>query len=40
MYNITLGTKAHKDNQLGIFEDLDDMFAQEDLDLFFTNLFP
>ena len=40
MYNITKATKAAKGNQLGIFEDLGDMYAQEDLNLFFLTLAP
>lgn len=35
MYNITRGTKATKGNELGIFEDLGDVYSQEDLNLFF-----
>ncbi|RHZ61276.1 Tripeptidyl-peptidase sed1 [Aspergillus turcosus] len=35
MYNITQGTKATKGNELGIFEDLGDVYSQEDLNLFF-----
>ncbi|GIK05611.1 tripeptidyl-peptidase sed1 [Aspergillus viridinutans] len=35
LYNITDGTKATKGNELGIFEDLGDVYSQEDLDLFF-----
>lgn len=31
-YNFTVGDKAAKDNELGIFEDLGDVYAQEDLD--------
>lgn len=31
-YNFTLGTTAAKDNELGIFEDLGDVYAQEDFD--------
>jgi tripeptidyl-peptidase-1 len=38
MYNITEGTSATKGNELGIFEGLGDVYAQEDLDLFFTTL--
>ncbi|KAI9925294.1 hypothetical protein ASPWEDRAFT_121564 [Aspergillus wentii DTO 134E9] len=38
MYNISEGTTATKGNELGIFEDLGDIYAQEDLDLFFSNL--
>jgi tripeptidyl-peptidase-1 len=40
MYNITTGTKAATGNQLGIFEDIDDMYATQDLNLFFSNFFP
>jgi len=36
LYNITAATKAAKGNELGIFEDLGDVYAQEDLDLFFA----
>ena len=32
LYNFTAGTTAAKDNELGIFEDLGDVYAQEDLD--------
>lgn len=38
MYNISEGTTATKGNELGIYEDLGDIYAQEDLDLFFSNL--
>lgn len=34
MYNITEGTKAAPGNELGIFEDLGDVYSQEDLDFF------
>ena len=37
MYNITKGTTATKGNELGIFEDLGDIYSQEDLNLFFSN---
>lgn len=37
MYNITDGTKSTKGNELGIFEGIGDVYAQEDLDLFFTS---
>ena len=40
MYNITEGTTATKGNELGIFEDLGDYYAQEDLDLFFATVYP
>lgn len=36
MYNITEGTKAAPGNELGIFEDLGDVYSQEDLDFFFS----
>ncbi|OOF99192.1 hypothetical protein ASPCADRAFT_140878 [Aspergillus carbonarius ITEM 5010] len=38
MYNITKGTTATEGNELGIFEDLGDVYSQEDLDLFFSAL--
>jgi tripeptidyl-peptidase-1 len=38
MYNIPEGTTSTKGNELGIFEDIGDVYAQEDLDLFFTTL--
>ncbi|KAJ5994597.1 hypothetical protein N7451_010321 [Penicillium sp. IBT 35674x] len=38
MYNITAGTSATKGNELGIFEGVGDVYAQEDLDLFFATL--
>ncbi|GKZ19826.1 tripeptidyl-peptidase sed1 [Aspergillus brasiliensis] len=37
MYNITKGTTATKGNELGIFEDLGDVYSQDDLNLFFAN---
>ncbi|KAF4551800.1 Pro-kumamolisin activation domain-containing protein 2 [Elsinoe fawcettii] len=40
LYNVTEGTSATPGNELGIFEDLGDVFAQEDLDAFFTLYFP
>lgn len=40
MYNITQGTKAAKGNELGIFEDLGDVYSQGDLDSFFTRYYP
>lgn len=40
LYNITQGHKAHPGNQLGIFEDLGDVYSQEDLNLFFESLAP
>jgi tripeptidyl-peptidase-1 len=38
MYNFTKATSAVKGNELGIFEDLGDVYAQEDLSLFFLFL--
>ena len=38
MYNITEGTSAKQGNELGIFEGIGDVYAQEDLNLFFTTL--
>lgn len=40
MYNITNPTKAAANNKLGIFEDLGDMYAQQDLNEFFLTLAP
>ena len=40
LYNITTPTKAAAGNQLGIFEDLDDMYSQTDLNDFFATLAP
>jgi len=40
LYNITTPTKAAAGNQLGIFEDLGDMYSQTDLNLFFASLAP
>ena len=40
MYNITQGTKASASNQLGIFQDLGDVYSQQDLDSFFGNYYP
>jgi len=39
-YNITRPTKAAAGNELGIFEDLGDMYSQTDLDEFFLTLAP
>lgn len=39
MYNISKGHSATKGNELGIFEGIGDVYAQEDLDLFFSNLY-
>lgn len=36
MYNIPKGTKATKGNELGIFEGLGDVYAQDNLDQFFS----
>ena len=38
LYNITNATKATKGNELGIFEDLNDVYSQTDLDDFFASL--
>lgn len=35
MYNVPRGTTNTTSNQLGIFEDLGDVYSQTDLDLFF-----
>jgi len=40
MYNMTKGDKATKGNELGIFEDLGDIYSQDDLDLFFSSVYP
>lgn len=40
LYNITTPTLAAAGNQLGIFEDLDDMYSQTDLNDFFLTLAP
>lgn len=40
LYNITDPTKAAPGNELGIFESLGDIYSQEDLNLFFSNLAP
>ncbi|PNS17151.1 hypothetical protein CAC42_7205 [Sphaceloma murrayae] len=40
LYNITEGTTATPGNELGIFEDLGDVYSQEDLDAFFTRYAP
>lgn len=39
MYNISEGHSATKGNELGIFEGIGDVYAQEDLNLFFSNLY-
>lgn len=39
MYNISEGHSATKGNELGIFESIGDVYAQEDLNLFFLNLY-
>jgi tripeptidyl-peptidase-1 len=36
MYNIPKGTSATPGNELAIFESIADVYAQEDLDLFFA----
>lgn len=38
MYNITEGTTAAPGNELGIFETMNDIYSQTDLDLFFSHL--
>lgn len=40
MYNFTQGTSAVPHNELGIFEDIGDIYSQEDLDEFFRTLQP
>nr|POE79437.1 tripeptidyl-peptidase sed1 [Quercus suber] len=40
LYNITAGTKHAAGNELGIFEDLGDVYSQTDLNLFFATLAP
>ncbi|GAD94745.1 alkaline serine protease AorO [Paecilomyces variotii No. 5] len=40
MYNITVGDKATPGNELGIFEDIGDVYSQTDLDEFFATLYP
>ena len=40
LYNITKATKAASGNQLGIFEDLGDVYSQTDLNDFFASLAP
>ncbi|KAJ5973138.1 uncharacterized protein N7479_003056 [Penicillium vulpinum] len=39
MYNISDGHSATKGNELGIFETIGDVYAQEDLNLFFSRLY-
>lgn len=39
-YNIPNNTLAAPGNELGIFESLDDHYSKEDLDTFFTTLYP
>ena len=39
MYNISEGHSATEGNELGIFEGIGDVYAQEDLDLFFSTLY-
>lgn len=38
MYNFTKGDKATPGNELGIFEDLGDIYSQQDLDNFFATM--
>lgn len=40
LYNITKSTSAQPGNQLGIFEDLGDVYSQTDLNEFFLTLAP
>lgn len=40
MYNISRSTTAQPGNQLGIFEDLGDVYSQTDLNEFFLTLAP
>jgi tripeptidyl-peptidase I len=40
LYKFPNGTKADPRNALGVFEDLGDIYAQEDLDLFYANFTP
>ncbi len=37
LYNVTAPNKAAAGNQLGIFEDLGDVYSQTDLNLFFAS---
>jgi len=37
LYNVTAPTKAATGNELGIFEDLGDVYSQTDLNLFFAS---
>lgn len=39
MYNISQGTSATPGNQMGIFEDIGDVYSQEDLNEFFATLY-
>ncbi|KAJ3559780.1 hypothetical protein NPX13_g9488 [Xylaria arbuscula] len=39
-YNIPKGSTKFPGNELGIFEDLDDHYSKEDLDVFFKTLYP
>lgn len=38
MYRIPPGNSSTKGNEMGIFEGISDVYAQEDLDLFFSTL--
>lgn len=40
LYKFPNGTKADPSNAMGIFEDLGDVYAQEDLNLFYANFTP
>jgi tripeptidyl-peptidase-1 len=39
-YRVPKGTKAAAGNELGIFESLNDHYSREDLDVFWSTLFP
>ncbi|KAK8117373.1 uncharacterized protein PG998_005654 [Apiospora kogelbergensis] len=39
-YNVPNGTTSHPGNELGIFESLDDHYSRNDLDVFFSTLYP
>lgn len=38
MYNVSTSKSATKGNELGVFEGLNDVYSQGDLDLFFSTL--
>lgn len=39
-YNITKGDKAAAGNELGVFESIGDHYGKEDLDVFYSTLYP